>query len=72
MLAYLNDDFEGGGTYFPDLNYMVHPKKRRVVIFNNLDEEGNTLKKAAWHGGLPITTGRKYAINMWVRNKPCR
>lgn len=72
MLAYLNEDFEGGATYFPDLDYLVIPKKRRVLIFNNLDEKGEVLKKAAWHGGLPITTGRKYAMNMWVRNKPCR
>jgi prolyl 4-hydroxylase len=71
MLAYLNDDFEGGGTYFPELDYMVNPKKRRVVIFNNLDENGNVLK-SSWHGGLPVTTGRKFAINIWVRNKPCR
>ncbi|MGZ4044596.1 MAG: 2OG-Fe(II) oxygenase [Bacteroidia bacterium] len=72
MLAYLNDDFEGGGTFFPDLNYMVNPKKGSVVIFNNLDENDKVLKNAAWHGGLPVTTGRKYAMNMWVRTKPCR
>jgi hypothetical protein len=72
MLAYLNDDFEGGGTFFPDLNFLVTPKKRSVLIFNNLDENGQILKHAAWHGGLPVTSGRKLAMNMWVRNKPCR
>lgn len=72
MLAYLNDDFEGGGTFFPALNYLVTPKKRSVLIFNNLDENGQILKKAAWHGGLPVTSGRKLAMNMWVREKPCR
>lgn len=72
MLAYLNEGYEGGATYFPDLDYLVTPKKRRVLIFNNLDENGDLLKKAAWHGGLPVTTGRKYAMNMWVRNMPCR
>jgi prolyl 4-hydroxylase len=72
MLAYLNEEFEGGGTYFPDLDYLVIPKKRRVLIFNNLDENDQLLKKAAWHGGLPVTTGTKYAMNMWIRNKPCK
>lgn len=72
MLAYLNDDFEGGGTYFPDLDYLVIPKKRSVLIFNNLDENGQILKKAAWHGGLPVTSGHKLAMNMWVHDKPCR
>jgi hypothetical protein len=71
ILAYLNDDFEGGATYFPDLDYMVQPKKGSVVIFNNLDENGNVLP-CAWHGGLPVTTGRKFAANLWVHDKPCR
>jgi prolyl 4-hydroxylase len=69
MLAYLNDDFEGGGTHFPLLDVLVQPKKRRVVIFDNLDENQQVLK-AAMHAGLPVSKGRKYAINMWVRNKP--
>jgi prolyl 4-hydroxylase len=69
MLVYLNDDYEGGGTFFPNLDYMVRPKKGRVVIFNNLDEAGKVIP-AAFHAGLPVTKGRKYAINIWVRNKP--
>ncbi len=71
MLAYLNDDFEGGGTHFPNLDVLVTPKKRRVVIFNNLDEDGKILP-SAFHAGLPVTVGRKYAINIWVRTKPVR
>ncbi len=71
ILAYLNDDFEGGGTYFPNLDLMVQPKKRRIVVFDNLDEKGQVLK-ASFHAGLPVTKGRKYAVNIWVRNKPCR
>ena len=71
LLAYLNDDFAGGSTYFPNLDLLVQPKKRRVVIFNNLDENGQVIK-AAFHAGLPVKIGRKYAMNMWVRNKPLR
>lgn len=71
LLAYLNDDFEGGATHFPNIDVLVQPKKRRVVIFNNLDENEKVLK-AAYHAGLPVTTGRKYAINIWVRTKPIR
>lgn len=69
MLAYLNDNYDGGGTFFPNLDYMVRPKKGRVVIFNNLDDEGKVIP-AAFHAGLPVKEGRKYAINIWVRNKP--
>ena len=71
MLAYLNDDFEGGSTYFPNVDLLVQPKKRRVVIFNNLNQQGQIIP-SAFHAGLPVTTGRKYAINIWVREKPFR
>lgn len=71
ILAYLNDDFEGGGTFFPNLDLLINPKKGRIVIFNNLDDEGKILP-ASFHAGLPVTKGRKYAVNIWVRNKPCR
>lgn len=71
MLVYLNDDFTGGATYFPNVDIIVHPKKKRVVIFNNLDDEGKVIK-AAYHAGLPVTKGRKYAINIWVREKSVR
>jgi prolyl 4-hydroxylase len=69
LLAYLNDDFTGGGTHFPNLDFLVQPKKGRIVMFNNLDENGNVIN-AAYHAGLPVSSGRKYAINMWVREKP--
>lgn len=71
MLAYLNDDFDGGATYFPNVDILVHPKKKRVVIFNNLDDNGKVIK-TAFHAGLPVTKGRKYAVNIWVREKPIR
>ena len=71
MLVYLNDDFEGGSTYFPNLDLLVSPKKRRVLIFDNLDDNGK-IRASAFHAGLPVASGRKYAMNMWVRTKPCK
>jgi prolyl 4-hydroxylase len=71
MLAYLNDDFQGGATHFPNLDLLVQPKKGKILVFNNLDDEGKVIK-AAFHAGLPVTTGRKYAMNMWVRTQPIR
>ena len=71
LLAYLNDDFEGGSTYFPNIDILIQPKKRSAVLFNNIDENGQVIK-AAFHAGLPVAKGRKYALNIWVRNKPCR
>lgn len=69
LLVYLNDDFEGGFTYFPNVDFLVMPKKGRALIFNNLDSKGKVIK-AAYHAGLPVTRGKKYAVNIWVREKP--
>ena len=71
MLAYLNDGFVGGETYFPNLDLLVQPKKGSVLVFENIDEEGK-IQKSALHAGLPVTTGKKYAMNMWIRTKKVR
>lgn len=69
LLVYLNDDFEGGNTQFPNINLLIKPKKRSVLVFNNLDENEKVLA-SAFHAGLPVTKGRKYALNIWVRTNP--
>lgn len=71
MLAYLNDDFVGGETYFPLLDLLIQPKKGGVLVFENLDDEGKILKTSL-HAGLPVTEGNKIAMNMWIRTKPVR
>lgn len=71
MLAYLNDDFVGGETYFPLLDLLIRPKKGSVLVFENLDDNGKILKTSL-HAGLPVTTGNKIAMNMWIRTKPAR
>lgn len=71
MLAYLNDGFVGGETYFPNLDLLVQPKKGSVLVFENLDED-NKIQKSSLHAGLPVTTGKKYAMNMWIRTKKVR
>jgi len=67
ILAYLNDDFEGGGTYFPKLDLLLQPKKGRIVIFQNTDDNGRVIDHS-FHAGLPVTKGWKYALNIWVRD----
>ncbi|MEI6311939.1 MAG: 2OG-Fe(II) oxygenase [Bacteroidota bacterium] len=66
MLVYLNDSFEGGATHFPNLDRIVYPKQGRVLIFDNLDEQGKVVE-ASLHAGLPVFKGKKYAMNIWVR-----
>jgi prolyl 4-hydroxylase len=66
LLVYLNDEFEGGQTYFPNLDVVISPKKGRAVLFKNIDENGN-IYKGSYHAGLPVAKGQKYAFNLWIR-----
>jgi hypothetical protein len=65
-LLYLNDDFQGGETYFPLLDRAVAPKAGAALRFPSCDREGRVLWPSE-HGGLPISDGVKYALNIWVR-----
>lgn len=69
LLVYLNDEFEGGQTYFPHLDVIISPKKGRAVLFKNIDENG-TVYKGSYHAGLPVSKGQKYAFNLWIRQEP--
>lgn len=69
LLIYLNDDFAGGETFFPELNRSVQPKQGSALYFLNRDVDNSVLLYSA-HAGLPVTEGQKYACNIWVRNQP--
>lgn len=54
----LNNDFSGGGTYLPFLNYEHKPQNYPVgcgVIFR-----ADTIK--SWHEALPVTKGNRYVL----------
>lgn len=54
----LNNDFSGGGTYLPFLNYEHKPQNYPVgcgVIFR-----ADTIK--SWHEALPVTKGDRYVL----------
>lgn len=65
-LLYLNDGFAGGETYFPMLDQAVAPVAGSCLRFPSCDREGR-VQWASEHGGLPVTEGVKYALNIWVR-----
>jgi prolyl 4-hydroxylase len=66
VLFYLNDDFEGGQTDFPILNIRVEPVKSKVIIWDNIKEDGS-LDYDTLHAGLPVTSGTKYIATIWIR-----
>lgn len=66
-ITYLNDEFEGGYTNFPDLNIEVKPKKGSTLVFEyNADTDTN---KKTLHGGLPVVSGAKYIATSWIRGR---
>jgi len=57
----LNEDFEGGGTYFPNQNAKLKGKKGDVSIHPG--------QITHWHGGLPVESGQRYIIVSFCRLK---
>lgn len=67
ILIYLNDEFEGGETYFPELDLKIIPKRGRMLCFLNRNEENHVIPFST-HAGLIIRNGIKYGCNIWVGN----
>ena len=60
VVCYLNEDFEGGGTTFPKLNYAVMPRAGKAVIFPS----------TYLHSAEPVTRGEKYILVSWLLGRP--
>lgn len=58
IVGYLNDDFEGGETFFDRQNVKVKPKAGSVVVFPSYYTHP--------HQSLPVVRGRKYAFTSWL------
>jgi prolyl 4-hydroxylase len=69
FLIYLNDDFDGGVTYFPKLNIKVTPKKGKAVLFYNTlpFPFRGSINYWSLHEGQPPKNGIKYICNKWIR-----
>jgi prolyl 4-hydroxylase len=67
LLIYLNDDFEGGETRFPNLNRSIKPKKGSAVFFWVSDPKTGMLFKETLHGGDPVLAGEKWIATQWIR-----
>jgi len=69
VLVYLNDDFSGGETRFPLIDFSYSGAQGDALLFRNVDAtgapDGNTM-----HTGLPPTTGEKWVFSQWIREYP--
>lgn len=58
VVGYLNDDFEGGETFFDRQDIKVKPKQGAVLVF--------PAYYTYPHQSLPVTQGTKYAFSTWL------
>ena len=65
-LLYLNDDYEGGETWFPELKIKVRGGTGDLLIFHNLDADKLPDPRMT-HAGLPIKSGEKWLATRWIR-----
>jgi len=74
VLTYLNDDFTGGATIFPDAGtaagrdsgLTITPRTGDAIVFRVADGDGRPLANAR-HAGAPVTQGVKYLCSRWIR-----
>ena len=61
-VLYLNDNFDGGETYFENSRYQIKPKTGKLVFFTSGPEHVHGVKK--------ITRGKRYTLATWyTKNK---
>lgn len=70
FFIYLNYVEEGGETHFPKLGLKVSPKPGLAVLWENLTADKSKAHPYSLHAGTPPKKGEKWAINVWVRERP--
>ena len=68
-LVYLNEDFDGGETEFPELAVKFRGAKGEALLFDNVQRNGAG-DMSTIHTGLPPTRGEKWLLSQWMRSKP--
>ena len=69
FLIYLNDDYTGGETHFPELELSHAGSAGDALLFSNVDAAGKPDEQTR-HAGLPPTTGEKWLFSQWIRELP--
>ena len=65
ILMYLNENYEGGETEFPNLNKQFKLNTGDILYFHNYDSHGNDTQLAL-HQGNVVKSGEKWICNLWV------
>ena len=68
FLVYLNDDYEGGETEFPELDIVHRGQSGEGLFFVNA-LENNEADLRTVHAGRPPTRGEKWIVSQFVRSR---
>lgn len=68
-MIYLNSVEAGGETCFPHAGLSVAPLEGRLLMWNNLREDGAPNQESL-HSALPVAAGAKYVLTQWFRERP--
>lgn len=60
IICYLNDDFEGGATHFPNSDFSVLPERGKAVVF----------PADYLHQAETVLDGEKYIALAWLVDSP--
>ena len=68
-LIYLNDDYDGGETAFPQLGLSFKGRTGDALVFFNADASGRPDTRTVHEGRTP-TSGEKWLLSQFFRNRP--
>lgn len=69
FLIYLNGDYTGGETDFPQLGIRFKGQKGTGLFFVNAGEDDRPDQRML-HAGLPPSAGEKWLVSQFIRNRP--
>ena len=68
-LTWLNEDYEGGETAFLKIDWKHKGKPGDAMLFLNVRTFDRQPDGLTLHAGLPVTSGRKWLLSQWVRDR---
>ena len=68
-LVYLNGGYEGGATAFVDIGLEVQGRPGSALFWSNVAADGAPDRNTR-HAGLPPTSGEKWLLSKWFRDRP--
>lgn len=69
FLVYLNDDYDGGETVFPELGITHKGKAGEGLYFVTARDSGEGDPRTR-HAGLPVRSGNKWVLSQYFRARP--